>query len=57
MGRRVDRHLSRGDHARLGRAAAADRRAPLDEVDGRPLERDGDAIVLAPYPHLWIRGP
>jgi amylosucrase len=26
------------------------------EVDGRPLERDGDAIVLAPYQHLWVRG-
>jgi amylosucrase len=26
------------------------------EVDGRPLERDGDAIVLAPYQHLWLRG-
>jgi amylosucrase len=26
------------------------------EVDGRPLERVGDAIVLAPYQHLWLRG-
>jgi amylosucrase len=25
-------------------------------VDGRPLERDADAIVLAPYQHLWIHG-
>jgi amylosucrase len=25
------------------------------EVDGRPLERDGNVIVLAPYQHLWIR--
>ena len=26
------------------------------EVDGRPLERDGQEIILAPYQHLWIRG-
>ena len=26
------------------------------EVDGRPLQRDGDAVVLAPYQHLWVRG-
>jgi amylosucrase len=26
------------------------------EVDGRPLERDGDVVVLAPYQHLWVRG-
>jgi amylosucrase len=25
-------------------------------VDGRPLERAGDDIVLAPYQFLWIRG-
>jgi amylosucrase len=25
------------------------------EVDGRPLERQGDTIVLAPYQHLWLR--
>ena len=24
------------------------------EVDGRPLQTDGDVIVLAPYQHLWI---
>jgi len=22
-------------------------------VDGRPLQRDGDAVVLAPFQHLW----
>jgi amylosucrase len=26
------------------------------EVDGRPLERDSNGVVLAPYQHLWIRG-
>jgi amylosucrase len=26
------------------------------EVDGRPLERDGHEIALAPYQYLWIRG-
>jgi amylosucrase len=25
-------------------------------VDGRPLQRAGDGVVLAPYQHLWIRG-
>jgi amylosucrase len=25
------------------------------EIDGRPLERDGHEIVLAPYQYLWIR--
>src|SRR3954447_6324940 len=25
-------------------------------VDGRPLEPDGDVVVLAPYQHLWVRG-
>ncbi len=24
------------------------------EPDGRPLEADGDDIVLAPYQHLWL---
>jgi amylosucrase len=26
------------------------------EVDGRPLQRDGASVVLAPYQHLWVRG-
>jgi amylosucrase len=26
------------------------------EVDGRPVERYQDFIVLAPYQHLWLRG-
>jgi amylosucrase len=40
---------------------AEPQRIPLDaadtaaELDGRPLERDGHEIVLAPYQYLWIR--
>jgi amylosucrase len=26
------------------------------EPDGRPLRREGDFVVLAPYQHLWLRG-
>ncbi|MGA2012780.1 MAG: alpha-amylase family glycosyl hydrolase [Solirubrobacteraceae bacterium] len=25
------------------------------DVDGRPLERDGELVVLAPYQYLWLR--
>jgi amylosucrase len=34
-----------------GFAIAADAGAP----DGRPLRREGDFVVLAPYQHLWLR--
>ena len=40
------------DRQRVTLAASDD----AAEVDGRPLERDGEDIVLAPYQHLWIGG-
>jgi amylosucrase len=32
--------------------------APPDagDIDGRPVQHDGETTVLAPYQHLWIRG-
>jgi hypothetical protein len=26
------------------------------QIDGRPVRREGEMTVLAPYQHLWIRG-
>jgi amylosucrase len=40
-------------HPQRVRLDAADTAA---EIDGRPLERDGQEILLAPYQYLWIRG-
>jgi amylosucrase len=34
---------------------ALDANEAAAEVDGRPLERNGDLTVLAPYQHLWLR--
>jgi amylosucrase len=52
-----------GEPQRVGAGVAWERGFAVDPAaagmpDGRPLEADGDTLVLAPYQHAWLRdGP
>ena len=52
-----------GEPQRVAAAVARERGFAIDAVaagvpDGRPLGEEGDALVLAPYQHAWLRdGP